>query len=227
MDTRLFTYKLTHDTGFAPNPFGGILTLANCKPLIRKYKKIGQWIAGFTSNDLNKNLKRQDYNTPRLVYLMQVTDKISFEKYWNDEKYDNRKPKNIKSNIIMERIGDNIYKPLKSNALLPNDFEQIENTQHNGGDLKKTDLSGEYILISNKFYYFGDNPLKISYDILPKIPKTQAGHGVEGFKNDNKKKKAFLSYIQSNYKIGIHAKPHNWFKNDKTYKLDPLYVGEK
>ena len=28
---RLFAYKMTHDTGFAPNPFWGYLTLATCK----------------------------------------------------------------------------------------------------------------------------------------------------------------------------------------------------
>ena len=27
---RLFTYKMTHDTGFAPNPFWGFLTLTTC-----------------------------------------------------------------------------------------------------------------------------------------------------------------------------------------------------
>ena len=54
---------------------------------------------------------------------MQVTDRVKFEDYWYNEKYDNRKPKNIKSDNTMERIGDNIYRPLKDNAYLPNDFE--------------------------------------------------------------------------------------------------------
>jgi hypothetical protein len=38
-NVRLFTYKMTHDSGFAPNPFYDILTLATCKPGIRKTKK--------------------------------------------------------------------------------------------------------------------------------------------------------------------------------------------
>lgn len=38
---RLFAYKMTHDTGFAPNPFWGYLTLATCKPKIREKKRRG------------------------------------------------------------------------------------------------------------------------------------------------------------------------------------------
>ena len=33
---RLFAYKMTHDTGFAPNPFWGWMTLATCKSQIRR-----------------------------------------------------------------------------------------------------------------------------------------------------------------------------------------------
>ena len=33
---RLFSYKMTSDTGFAPNPFGRRVTLATCKPMIRQ-----------------------------------------------------------------------------------------------------------------------------------------------------------------------------------------------
>ena len=50
---RLFSYKLTNDSGFAPNPFGRVMTLATCKPKIRQSKIPGDWIAGFTSGHLN------------------------------------------------------------------------------------------------------------------------------------------------------------------------------
>jgi hypothetical protein len=46
---RLFSYKLTTDLDFAPNPFYGMLTLVTCKPGKRRTKKKGDWIAGFTS----------------------------------------------------------------------------------------------------------------------------------------------------------------------------------
>ena len=37
---QLISYKVKHDTGFAPNPYFGILTLATCKPAIRRSSKI-------------------------------------------------------------------------------------------------------------------------------------------------------------------------------------------
>ena len=67
-EIRLFSYKMTHDTGFAPNPFGGFMTLATCKPKIRECKKIGDWIAGFTSGQLNDEFVGKE----KLVYLMQI-----------------------------------------------------------------------------------------------------------------------------------------------------------
>jgi len=215
-NSRLFTYKLKDDVGFAPNPFGGMLTLATCKPLIRKHKNIGDWVAGFTSKAL---VKDKNYS-PKLIYLMQVTDKVNFEKYWNDKQYEDRKPK--KSDIIMEKIGDNIYKPSPSSL---EGFEQQQNLYHYDMDIKR-DLSGEFVLISTRYYYFGGSPIEIPAEISPKIPKGQSAHGVKGF-NDDKKKEDFLSWIESNYAIGIHDKPHTWFQNDETYKLDSKYVGKK
>lgn len=48
--TKLYTYRETYDTGFAPNPFQGVLTLANCKPAIRRTAEVGDWVAAFTAN---------------------------------------------------------------------------------------------------------------------------------------------------------------------------------
>jgi hypothetical protein len=41
MAGRLFTYVITHDGGFAPNPFHGVLTLNCCKPDIRRTAQEG------------------------------------------------------------------------------------------------------------------------------------------------------------------------------------------
>ena len=47
--TTIRSYKMTTATGFAPNYYGDILTLATCKSGIKKTARIGEWIAGFTS----------------------------------------------------------------------------------------------------------------------------------------------------------------------------------
>ena len=80
---RLFSYKLTHDTGFAPNPFFGVCTLATCKPRIRESKRVGDWIAGFTS----KRLGGDEVGSERLVYLMQIAEKLPFERYHSDPRF--------------------------------------------------------------------------------------------------------------------------------------------
>ena len=58
---------------------GGTLTLATCKPGIKKYAKIGEWIAGFTSNRMNGDKVGQE----RLVYLMQVQQIMSIKEFWD------------------------------------------------------------------------------------------------------------------------------------------------
>lgn len=70
---RLYAYIMTYDTGFAPNPFFGICTLACCKPKMRqsvvnyiekvtsgpyRYADIpglNIWIAGIAGTTLAKN----------------------------------------------------------------------------------------------------------------------------------------------------------------------------
>ena len=45
-ENKLYSYKMRHDTRFAPNPLFGVLTLATCKPSMRRNMQIGNWIAG-------------------------------------------------------------------------------------------------------------------------------------------------------------------------------------
>ena len=46
---KYFAYILAFDSGFAPNPFYGYCTLADCKPKIRKQAQVGDWIIGLGS----------------------------------------------------------------------------------------------------------------------------------------------------------------------------------
>lgn len=79
-DTIVRCYKTTHDSGFAPNPFFGMLTLATCKPGIRRSAQIGEWIAGFTSGQLCGDAVGRE----RLVCLMRVDQKITLAAYFLD-----------------------------------------------------------------------------------------------------------------------------------------------
>lgn len=75
---RLFTYKVDHDGGTAPNPFNGICTLAICKPRIRSVAISGDIVAGFGTGD----------ESNRLVYVMVVEKTLEWSeyiRYCNDE----------------------------------------------------------------------------------------------------------------------------------------------
>jgi hypothetical protein len=127
---RLYSYVLKHDRGFAPNPEGKYCTLACCKPKVRKAAEVGDWIAG-TGSARNKQ-------SDRLVYAMRVTEKLTFDEYWRDRRFKGRK--------------DNIYCPTceASRPLVQkeNEFHDEEQMPH--------DLSGQFVLVSDRFVYFGE-----------------------------------------------------------------------
>jgi hypothetical protein len=206
---RLFSYKMTSDAGFAPNPFGEHLTLATCKPQIRRTKKVGDWLAGFTSLALNGDKVGKE----RLVYVMKVTKKLSIEEYWESEEFQYKKPK-IHSEIFEERTGDNIYKPAIVGG--KNDFVQIENLYHNSNEDKLRDTGGEYVLISDEFYYFGCKPLKIPVNLRPNIPKGQSANG--SLTTDDNLIIDFMDFVMEKSNLSMKYKPHRWFENDKKYE---------
>jgi len=193
---RLFTYKLTHDTGFAPCPFHGPLTLATCKPGIRKTKIVGDWVAGFTSSILNGDVVGME----RLIYLMEVSEKLLIEDCWKDVRFFNKRPIKDHQNIV-KRIGDNIY------YLEDGMFKQKENNFHRMHHMKK-DLGGQFVLISDNYYYFGGKrPLEIPPDLRPDVP---AGPTNYGFKSEGEKASRFIKFITSNNRRGKLGPPYKW-----------------
>lgn len=194
---RLFSYKMTHDTGFAPNPFHGFLTLANCKPKIREKKTIGDWIAGFTSKELNGDKVRDE----RLIYLMKVTSKINYKEYWENPKYAAKKPI-MSSEKLENRAGDNIYEPIGINK-----FKQIKNVNHDQNDVNR-DLRGKYVLISDSFYYFGFSAIHIPNEFRPSLSIYSSPDGSQT--HDVVKVSKFLNYMEKNFSFGIIDFPHKW-----------------
>lgn len=65
---RFFFYKLTVDNDGAPCVVDGLLSLAICKPMIRRTAFPGDLIFGFAANSLHAD--------NRLIYIARVTEKI-------------------------------------------------------------------------------------------------------------------------------------------------------
>ena len=178
MKTKIRTYKMKEATGFAPNYFGEILTLATCKAGVRQQAKTGEWVAGFTSKSLNKD----EVGKERLVYLMKVEKNIDFAEYW--EKYpQKREDKNA--------LGDNIYftktqaeqNGYKYNITKDKKYLQAQPCYHHlEEEVIKKDLKSENVLICEdtyKYRYFGTTkPLEIPDNLKIDIPKATAPYGI-------------------------------------------------
>ncbi len=186
-EVRLFSYKMTSDTGFAPNPFGKYLTLATCKPGMRRTKREGDWIAGFTS----KTLCGHAVGDERPVYLMRVDERLSFAEYFVDRRFASKIP-DPGSRSWRRRCGDNIYAPDDAASAEPIQFAQLANPFHVERD-KPNDLSGEYVLISRNFVYYGDQAKVLPDDVRPAIPRGQSPYG--SCTHDNARAKRFIDFV--------------------------------
>ena len=84
---KIYLYIITRDYGFAPNPFPPYCTLATCKQKIRKNAEIGDYVIGIGSAAKGSKLKN------KIIYIMQISEKITFEEYWNDKRFQYKKNK--------------------------------------------------------------------------------------------------------------------------------------
>lgn len=181
---RLYSYKMTHDNRFAPNPLFGVLTLATCKPYMRLNMKEGEWIAGWTSARIVHSPTEQGQE--KLVYLAKVTHKLTFEEYW--EQYPQKRSVCTDDKNVLERYGDNIYQP---DASAEDGFIQMPNIHH-GTDKKAKDLKGKYVLVCEEFYYFSClSPLEIPSDLRPNVPKVRTRYGTI-----TEDASAFVNYVR-------------------------------
>lgn len=160
---RLFTYTIPIDDGAAPNPFRGMCSLAICKPGIRRVAKRGDWVAGTGS----KNSPSGDLSG-RLVYAMRVEQVLSLREYDEEshERWPDRVP-NVRSTDMSERLGDCIYDCSRE--------PPAQRPSVHGPSNIETDLSGQNVLISRDFYYFGSRAIKLPDFLLPICHRTQ-GH---------------------------------------------------
>ena len=145
----IFSYVVLHDFGFAPNPFGGVCTLATCKPQIRRTARAGDWIVG--TGSAQKSLGG------RLVYAMHVSESLTFNDYWIDPRFAAKVPRT--DGALKHVYGGNIYHQDQSgNWLQADSRHSLADGSANPGHVK-TDTSTDSVLIGAEFSYFGaDGP---------------------------------------------------------------------
>jgi Nucleotide modification associated domain 2 len=161
----LFSYCLRFDDGAAPNPYWGVCTLAICKPAIRRMARKSDWVLGLGS----KNAPRLGNISGDMVYAMKVTRVMPMQEY--DEFCRESLPGKIPdwaSSDFRRRVGDCIYDFESGDKLV---LRRSVHTERN----RRRDLSGRNVLLSTRFYYFGDEPESLPKRLLALAHPTQ-GH---------------------------------------------------
>ena len=142
---KLYSYVVARDYGFAPNPFYGVCTLATCKPGIRKHAKIGDWIVGTGSSDRGR--------TGYLVFVMLVSETMSFNEYWENPLLQAKVP-NLRGSK-KQAFGDNIY----FKDLLGTWHQADSHHSYSGGSSNSynidNDTGTDRLLLGSEFTYWG------------------------------------------------------------------------
>lgn len=207
---KVMGYKMTHDTGFAPNPFHGALTLATCKPAVRRTRSKGDWVAGFASKALVQNARDNGMTIPfgGLVYLMQVTEEpLELAAYFSDPRFLKKRPK-LDARDLQVRFGDNIYK-----RDVHGDYQQCRNNSH-GVDAMPIDVGGVNALVSSRFWYFGRNCF-VPPGGWKVLLGTDLSSGRTFYCPDQFKERVLNLFDEMGVKPGIHGDPCMWDEASK------------
>ncbi len=207
MSKKLYSYLMTHDSGFAPNPFFSHLTLATCMTDIRRTKSVGDWVAGFAGKTLVRKCRDLGVSIPHqgLIYLMRIDEIITLDAYFHDPRFQQKKAIPLGTNNTMLERGDNIYCSDGNGG-----FQQLENDNHDEGELIK-DTKGKNVLISNQSYYFGRNcpaPAASWAAMNVHVPDRYIGYGSA---SDGAALEAMVAYLQAQgFEPGVYGKPCIW-----------------
>lgn len=185
---KLFSYVVDHDTGFAPNPYFGICSLAHCK--FGKKKKnivesaeVGDWIIGTGG----KSKKSSGHGT--VIYAMQVDEKLSLKQYYNDKRF--REKKRIKISFENSR-GDNLT-----------EFKNVTN---------------RFALLSYHYFYFGENAITFpdKFKNHNTFPLEKKGPNYKSNFDENYIHE-FLEWLHSKYSPGIKGNPCSYEEEKQLY----------
>lgn len=101
----------------------------------------------------------------KCIFLMKVTEKISFQDYWDDTRFTLKKPVRNGSNVQM--IGDNIYHRSQDGVWLQEDSHHSNSDgTSNSINLKRDTDRCDQVLISNFFFYFGNKAIAVDLDSI-------------------------------------------------------------
>jgi hypothetical protein len=148
----------------------------------------GDWFIGITA--INRG--------NRLVFAMQVSEVLPFEHYYNDPRFEQKKP--IIDGTWRQRCGDNMY--YKDDAGI---WKQHPSIYHCTPEQVEQDLKHPYVFIAELFYYFGDRAIEIPPEYRELIWRRQGckcEHDLDTVRD-------FLNWLEANFEPGIHGEPYH------------------
>ncbi len=194
---RLFTYVIDHDLGFAPNPFHGVCSLAACKPRIRLFAQLGDYVIGTGSAP-----NRLD---GRLSYWMRIDEIVDFDRYWSDPRFRRRRP--VMNGSLMQRHGDNIYhRDVDGSWIQADSFHSEADGSPSLPNLKRDTGSTSRVLLGRDYAYWGKDG--------PSVPDrfSQFVHSTQGHKVrfPPPEVETFVAWLRSMPERGLIGRPANW-----------------
>ncbi len=191
----LYTYVVARDFGFAPNPFQGYCTLCTCKPILRRVANVGDWVVG-TGSAARKH-------AGRLVFAMEVAETMTFNDYWNDRRFQRKKP-NLRGSK-KQAFGDNIYHRDADGWHQQDSHHSLEDGTPNIANIRN-DTQTDRVLIATNFVYWGGAG--------PEIPPTLCGVVCNGRGHrtnfDPALEAAFINWLRGLPDRGYRAEPLDW-----------------
>lgn len=203
---KLYSYIVTRDFGFAPNPFHGYCTLATCKPKIRRNADIGDIVVGIGSAAKGSSYKN------RLIYAMVVSEKLTYDEYWNCDKFKCKRPSMHGSKKKM--YGDNIYHMSEETK------EIIQEDSHHSLEHGVTnilnysrDVPGKCVLVAEEFWYWGRDAINLPPQFL-RLANIGIGHITI---NDPSFIQSFLTWLRNMQDSGYIGTPNMFSKQFQRY----------
>lgn len=142
MGSVVYTYRVAVDSGLAPCVQNGILTLACCKGGWKTGVKTGlrYWSGEYNRNNPQSSIYVVGYIKGDLLYAAHINECMPMKKYYSSD------------GASCGRL-DDIY-DLDCEGVLRRNDKCIQ--YHNDSDQYVRDISGEYVLLSRDFAYFGN-----------------------------------------------------------------------
>ena len=199
----LYSYVITRDYGFAPNPFWNICSLATCKPQIRERALMGDWVAGFGGANTAISHK--------MVFLMRVDEICTFDEYWEDPRFLVKRPR-FDGNY-QQCYGDNIYHHIGNEWMQENSHHSYVDGINQNNLLHDTRI--DRVLLSFYYSYFGENAIELPEEFAEAIA---AGRPYKKLPDNICAN--IVDWVGCHYEMGQQGLPYKWNKSGQFVRFE-------